>query len=90
MSNEMRWIPVTERMPNEDNYGDVFFVTIANSGHPMVFEAIWTIVGKYNTEGYKEVWCFATEDYDGWQTEVEDVIAWMPNTYPDPYIPEEG
>jgi hypothetical protein len=97
MSNKMRWIPVTERMPNEGNNGDAFFITIANNGHPMVSEATWTKVDdKYNseTEDYEDVWGFAYEDYSYGEfsgyIEVENVIAWMPYTYPDPYIPEEG
>ena len=86
MSNEMRWVPVTERMPNEDQVGGMFYITIANNGRPVVLEACWLMPDTERS-------FFGIEEYDAWEfydyTEAEDVIAWMPITYPDPYIPKE-
>jgi len=87
MRNEMRWVPVTERMPNEDQDGGMFYITIANNGRPVVLEACWLMPdverGFFGTEEYE------AGEFNGYK-EVEDVIAWMPVTYPDPYIPKEG
>ncbi len=73
-----RWIPVTERMPEEQKF---YLVTIAKNtgGHDIEYCFYecgkWLMIADGNSE---ENTC--------WEEEVKKVVAWMP--LPEPYKPE--
>ena len=71
---EQRWIPVSERLP--EDYGE-FLVTYKSDGEQIFMDIIeyeTSFEYDYEKNRFKGVWIFA----DDWQAVNSEVIAWMP------------
>lgn len=77
LREQTRWIPVSERLPEEDGQ---YLITVKYK-HVDGYDDIYAEHGEW-TDGRWDMFCF------GHCGEVEDIIAWMP--LPKPYVPQES
>lgn len=84
MVKEIKWTFVADALPSIENEGDRYFVTTCVGRVTLA----WWKPHLYEGRLYGGVWfdCF---DYSETFDEIEDVVAWAPFTFPDPYHTEK-
>ena len=84
-SAEPKWIPVSERLPDE--YGEYLITwTTSQSKRPFIGISEGEVTSEYDHEHYRFKFEWLLEDYIKNYHDVK-VIAWMP--LPEPYEPQE-
>lgn len=74
-----RWIPVTERLPEDEKYYFVTFKLWGNSGYGSEYCL-------FKNDKWYMVADGSSEENQDWEEEITSVVAWMEK--PEPYKPE--